>query len=62
MSTIIAYCVVCGSPIESAQNSYDIRTFLDPIPPQGLACSERCAREAESQSKMRAYLSIDMLK
>lgn len=61
MSEIIDYCVVCGAAITSDQAAYDIRSFLDPMPPQGLACSERCARRAEKESKMRSYLAIDMI-
>lgn len=55
------FCVVCGALIPPGADAYDIRTFLDPMPPQGLACSERCARKAESESKMRSYLAIDMI-
>ena len=55
-------CVVCGAPIRPSQPAYDIRTFLDPVPPRGLACSQRCAQRAESESKMRAYLTIDAIK
>jgi predicted nucleic acid-binding Zn ribbon protein len=62
MSPEIDFCVVCGSPIQPGQPAYDIRTLLDPMPPQGLACSERCAQRAESDSKMRAYLTIDAIK
>ena len=34
---------------------------FDPAPRRGFACSEPCARCAENESKMRAYLAIDLL-
>ena len=55
-------CVVCGGAIPPGVPNFDIRTFLDLVPPNGLACSERCARRAEHESKMRSYLAIDAIK
>ena len=34
---------------------------MDPMPPNGYACSERCAREAARQSTLRSYLFIDLM-
>ena len=36
-------CVVCGVHLPPEQTVYEDRHFLDPIPPAGYACSERCA-------------------
>ena len=62
MTDHLEYCVVCGGAIPPGAPAYDIRTFLDPMPPKGLACSEHCAQRAESESKMRTYLAIDAIK
>lgn len=61
MSDQVDYCLVCGTPLDPRQTVWEVRHFFDPIPPKGYACSERCARQAEKQSRMRSYLTIDLL-
>jgi predicted nucleic acid-binding Zn ribbon protein len=60
MSEPEQYCVVCGLFLSPEQSVYDVRVVLDPMPPQGYACSERCAREAENAGKLRSYLAFDL--
>jgi predicted nucleic acid-binding Zn ribbon protein len=62
MNEFTEQCVVCGGAIPPGAPAFDIRTFLDPMPPKGLACSKQCAQRAESESKMRTYLTIDAIK
>lgn len=56
------FCVVCGVFMPPEQTVYEVRHFLDPVPPRGYACSERCARQAEEASKLRTYLAVDLFK
>jgi predicted nucleic acid-binding Zn ribbon protein len=61
MSDVWQHCLVCGVFMPPEQTVYEVRHFFDPVPPKGYACSERCARQAEEQSRMRSYLTIDLL-
>ena len=54
-------CIACGRAILPGAPVWQVRTTLDPAPRRGFACSEPCARRAENESKMRAYLAIDLL-
>lgn len=54
-------CVVCGRAIGPEETIYEVPAFMDPMPPNGYACSERCAREAARQSQLRSYLFIDLM-
>jgi len=49
-------CIACGQEIAPGAPTYAIETFLDPLPPRGVACSERCKESKENQSKLRAML------
>ena len=54
-------CLICKAPLLPGRDVYEVRHFLDPVPPSGYACSERCAKRAEQESKMRSYVAIDLL-
>ncbi len=49
-------CIACKRDIAPDEPTYEIRTFLDPLPPSGVACSERCQHKKEEESKLRAML------
>jgi predicted nucleic acid-binding Zn ribbon protein len=40
---------------------YEIRTSLDPQPPNGVACSEQCQQQKENESKQRAMLFYQVM-
>lgn len=61
MADPVESCLICGVPLDPAQTVYEVRHFFDPIPPSGYACSERCARTAEEASRLRSYLTFDLL-
>lgn len=50
------HCVACRREIPPNEPVYNIDTFLDPFPPNGVACSPRCKELQESESKARALL------
>ncbi|MBU6255920.1 MAG: hypothetical protein EBU83_04880 [bacterium] len=50
------HCVNCHREISPGEPTYEIKTFLDPFPPNGVACSPRCQQQQESESKARALL------
>lgn len=47
-------CINCKRDIAPDEPVYEIRTTLDPLPPGGVACSEQCQQQKESESKRRA--------
>jgi predicted nucleic acid-binding Zn ribbon protein len=47
-------CITCQRDIAPDEQVYEIRTFLDPLPPGGVACSEQCQQRKEGESKQRA--------
>lgn len=49
-------CITCHRDIAPGEAVYEIRTFLDPLPPGGVACSEQCRHKTEEESKLRALL------
>jgi len=49
-------CVACKRNIAPSEPVYKIDTFLDPFPPNGVACSTRCKKEKENESRVRALL------
>lgn len=49
-------CANCHRDIAPDEPTYEIRTFLDPLPPGGVACSEACRKKCEEESKLRAML------
>lgn len=61
MSNESLNCVVCGRVIGPEETIYEVPAFIDPMPPNGYGCSERCAREAARQSQLRSYLFIDLM-
>jgi predicted amidophosphoribosyltransferase len=54
MSTV--RCVECKREILPGEATFEIRTFLDPFPPDGVACSPKCQSEKENESRMRTLL------
>ena len=49
-------CINCQRDIAPGEPVYEIRTSLDPQPPNGVACSEQCQQQKENESKQRAIL------
>ncbi|MFM9128795.1 MAG: hypothetical protein ACKOPF_02925 [Candidatus Limnocylindrus sp.] len=47
-------CINCQRDIAPGEPVYEIETFLDPLPPRGVACSEQCKQRTEGESKQRA--------
>ena len=49
-------CAACKRDIAPDEPTYKIDTFLDPFPPDGVACSPRCKESQENESRVRALL------
>ncbi|MEI6270862.1 MAG: hypothetical protein WCP38_00710 [Chloroflexota bacterium] len=47
-------CMTCGNEIPDGAPIWEVKVFLDPRPPRGVACSTRCADKKRSESKLRA--------
>jgi hypothetical protein len=54
-------CITCKRDIAPGEPTYEIRTFLDPLPPGGVACSEKCQERKEDESKQRAMLFYQVM-
>jgi hypothetical protein len=54
-------CITCKRDITPGEPTYEIRTFLDPLPPGGVACSEKCQERKEDESKQRAMLFYQVM-
>jgi hypothetical protein len=52
-------CVTCKREIAPGEPTYEIRTFLDPFPPTGVACSPSCQQKQEDESQVRALLLLN---
>ena len=59
MSTL--RCITCQRDIDPDELVYEIRTSLDPQPPNGVACSEQCQQYQENASKQRAMLFYQVM-
>ena len=54
-------CITCQRDIAPDEQVYEIRTFLDPLPLGGVACSEQCQQQKENESKQRAMLFYQVM-
>ena len=54
-------CITCKRDIAPGEPTYEIRTFLDPLPPGGVACSEKCQERKEDERKQWAMLFYQVM-
>jgi hypothetical protein len=54
-------CINCQRNIGPEELVYEIRTSLDPQPPNGVACSEQCQQRQENESKQRAMIFYQVM-
>ena len=59
MSTL--RCINCQRDIAPGEPVFEIRTTLDPQPPNGVACSEQCQQRQENESKRRAMIFYQVM-